>query len=344
MRALRTGDGRLWLAAGLVVGIGLLNKALPAFLAVGLLAGVAIAGPRRLLRNPYVWIGAAIALVLWLPWILWQADRDWPQIDVSREITAGGSASSEPWWAVVPFQFLLISPMLAPVWIAGLVALFWDPILRTYRFFGWAWVVVAVVYMAVGGKPYYLAGLLPVLLAAGSIKVDAWLEQGSASARKALLVTALGLSALIGATISLPILPAEDSDVVVAMNSDVGETIGWPISDTVGGVYREQPDDAVILTSNYGEAGAIERFGSEHGLPQPYSGHNAYGDWGPPPDGAAPVITVGLAPSEMAAHLDGCRVVARIDNDDERGQRRAGRAGHGLRPDRAARGPRSGPT
>ena len=194
---------------------------------------------------------------------------------------------------------------------------FRDPAFRTYRFFGWAWVVLAVVYMAVGGKPYYLAGLLPILLAAGSIKADAWLARGSAGARKALLVTAIGLSALIGATISLPVLPAGDSDVVVAMNSDVGETIGWPdLVDTVSDVYREEPDGAVILTSNYGEAGAIERFGSERGLPQPYSGHNAYGDWGPPPDGAAPVITVGLAPSEMAAHLENCRVVARIDNDD----------------------------
>ena len=319
VRALRTGDDRLWLVAGVVLGVGLMNKALPAFLVLGLLAGVAIAGPRRLLRNPYVWGGAAIALLLWMPWILWQADRDWPQIDVSREITAGGSASSQPRWAVVPFQFLLISPMLAPVWLAGLVAFFTDPGLRTYRFLAWAWVVLAVVYMAVGGKPYYLAGLLPVLLAAGSIKVDVWLERGSTGARKGLLVSAIALGALIGGTISLPVLPARDSDVVVAVNSDVGETIGWhDLVDTVVSVYGTLPDPgtAVVLTSNYGEAGAIERFGLERGLPQPYSGHNAYADWGPPPDGAAPVITVGLTPAEMAAHLEGCRVRARIDNDD----------------------------
>ena len=323
VRALHTGNDRLWLVAGVVLGLGLLNKALPAFLAVGLLAGVAISGPRHLLRNPYVWGGAAIALVLWMPWLLWQADRDWPQIDVSREITAGGSASSEPRWAVVPFQFLLISPLLAPVWIAGLVALFRDPALRTFRFFAWAWVVLAVVYMAVGGKPYYLAGLLPVLLAAGALKVDAWLEGGRA--RTAVLATALGLSALIGGTIALPVLPADDASIVVDANSDVGEMIGWEdFVDTIAAVHREVPD-AVILTSNYGEAGAIERYGPERGLPQPYSGHNAYADWGPPPDGAAPVITVGLTPSQMAAHLEGCVVRARIENsegieNDEEGQ------------------------
>ena len=117
------------------------------------------------------------------------------------------------------------------------------------------------------------------------------------------------------------------SAVVVSMNDDVGETIGWPeFADTVSAVHRELPnaDRAVVLTSNYGEAGAIERYGPDRGLPRAYSGHNAFGDWGPPPDGAAPVITVGLLPSEMEAHLENCEVRARIDNregvdNDEQG-------------------------
>jgi hypothetical protein len=75
----------------------------------------------------YVWAGAAIAIVLWSPWILWQADHGWPQIDVSSSIAAGQSTSSQPWWAIVPFQFLLVSPLLAPVWIAGLMGLLRDP-------------------------------------------------------------------------------------------------------------------------------------------------------------------------------------------------------------------------
>src|SRR6185295_19243405 len=95
VRAVRTGENRLWLAAGVVLGLGLLNKPLPAFLAAGLLAGILVAGPRRLLRDPYVWAGAAIALVLWSPWILWQAADDWPQLDVSRSIASGESTSSE---------------------------------------------------------------------------------------------------------------------------------------------------------------------------------------------------------------------------------------------------------
>jgi 4-amino-4-deoxy-L-arabinose transferase-like glycosyltransferase len=284
VRAMRCGDDRLFLVAGVVLGLGLLNKPLPAFLALGLLAGVAVAGPRRLIRSPWVWAGAAVALVLWAPWLIWQADRGWPQVDVSRDIAAGGSTSSEPRWAVIPFQVLLVSPFLAPVWIAGLVALFRRPELRDLRFLGWTWVVLAFVFIATGGKPYYLAGLFPVLLAVGSLTVDRWLERGSRAVRRALLVGAFALSVLIGGPIGLPVLPVEDTEPVLAANDDVGNTIGWPgFVEQVAAVHRREAVE-VIFTSNYGQAGSIERFGGRHGLPRVYSGHNAYHEWGPPPD------------------------------------------------------------
>ena len=315
VRAVRTGDDRLWLVAGGVLGIALLNKPLPAFLALGLFAGVAIAGPRRLLRNRYVWAGAAIALILWSPWIAWQASYDWPQLDVSRSIAEGHSASSEPWWAMVPFQFLLVSPVLAPVWIAGLVRLFRDPAARDFRFLAWAWVVLAVVFMATSGKPYYLAGLLPALLGAGAVPVDRWLERGRRGVRKAALATAVVASAAVSAVISLPVLPADRADPVIEVNDDVGETIGWPeLTQAVARAYRQAEDDGrrpVIFTSNYGEAGAVDRYGPSLGLPGAYSGHNAYGDWGHPPDGSAPVVAVGLEPGELAGAFRGCTTVAR---------------------------------
>ena len=324
VRAVRTGDDRLWPAAGVVLGLGLLNKPLPAFLAVGLLAGVLIAGPRRLLRNPWVWSGAAIALVLWSPWIAWQAGKGWPQIAVSRSIAAGNTTSSQPWWAIVPFQLLLVSPVLAPVWIAGLVRLFRDPAVRPYRFLAWAWVVLAVVFMASAGKPYYLAGLLPALLGAGAVSVDGWLDRGRRGLRRGLIAIALVGSAAVSAIIALPLVPADRAGQVVATNPDVGETIGWPrFTQTVADVYRHVPG-AVILTSNYGEAGAIDRYGPALGLPHAYSGHNAFGDWGPPPNGSAPVVAVGLDRSDIATTLRDCRLRARIDDgvgidNDEQG-------------------------
>jgi len=319
VRAIRTGSDRLWIIAGVVLGIGMLNKPLPAFLAAGMLAGVLIAGPRRLLRNPYVWVGAAIAVVMWLPWILWQADHGWPQIDVSRSIAAGNSKSSEPWWAIVPFQFLLVSPLLAPVWIAGLLRLFRDPGLRDVRFLGWTWVVLAVVFMASGGKPYYLGGLLPALLGAGAAPVDAWLDRGRETVRRALLGVAIAASAAVSFVVCLPILPAKDADIAIAMNGDVGEMIGWPeLARAVAGVEQRlpgTPDRVVVLTRNYGEAGAIDRYGPAFGLPGAYSGHNAYWEWGRPPDGARPLIAIGFDAADADRWFRGCSLATRVENE-----------------------------
>jgi hypothetical protein len=321
-RIIRRGDQRLWPVIGLVAGLALLNKPLIAFLLLGLGAGLLVVGPRHLLRSAWLWGGAIVALLLWTPWLIWQARHGWPQLDVSSSIAAGGSASSQPRWALLPFQFLLVSPVLAPVWIAGLVALLRRPRLRPFRLFAVAWIFLVLAFLATGGKPYYLAGMFPVLLAAGGLETDAWLERGASRRRAVLLWSLVALSGVVSAFIALPLLPAGDAGAVIAMNSDVGETIGWPdLTRTVAGVY--QPG-AVIFTANYGEAGAIDRYGRAFTLPDAYSGHNAFGYWGPPPDRPATVITVGLHPAALKYFRD-CHLVARVGNragvgNDERGE------------------------
>lgn len=327
--AVRTKNDRLWLVAGVVLGLALLNKPLPVFLAIGLLAGVAIAGPRGLLRNPWVWAGAGIALAIWSPWLIWQASEGWPQLDVAAELADGSSTSSEPRWAFLPFQALLVSPLLVPIWVAGLWALFRDPGMRDFRFLGWAWVVLAGLFLLTAGKPYYLAGLFGVLIAAGAPKVDRWLDRGRPRARRVALATALGLSAVVSATLALPVLPETSLDPVIAANEDVAETVGWPeLTATVAEVQAMLPPDerAVIVTINYGEAGAIDRYGSALGLADAFSGHNGYWDWGPPPDEPAPVIAVGFGRDELVGLLSGCRAEARITNDAEVENEELGRA------------------
>ncbi|HEU4973590.1 MAG TPA: glycosyltransferase family 39 protein [Baekduia sp.] len=314
-RAIRTGTGWLWAVAGAVTGVALLNKPLIAFLVAGLALGVAVVGPRPVWRERWLWAGVAVGLALWMPWLAWQAAHDWPQREVSSAIAAGGSASSQPRWALLPFQLLLVSPLLAPVWIAGLVALARRPRLRPFRLFAVAWAFLVVVFLATGGKPYYLGGLFPVLLAAGAIEADGWLSASARAWRPALLWTAVALSGAVSVVLALPVLPARDAGPVVAMNADVGETIGWPeLVATVARVARQAPRRPVVFTSNYGEAGAVDRYGPALGLARAYSGHNAFWDWGPPPDGPTPVVTVGLSASRRGASFTGCRVLARVDN------------------------------
>jgi hypothetical protein len=324
VRATLRDERRLWPLAGVVAGIGLLNKDLVAFLAGGLLVGVLVAGPRDVLRRREVWLGAAIALVLWSPNVGWQATHGWPQLHLASAIAGGSSGSSQPRALLVPYQLVLVSPVLVPVWVAGLVRLFRDDHLRRVRFVAWAYVVLAVVFLVTGGKPYYLAGLYPVLLAAGAEPTLAWCRRAASTTRRNVLVAALVLSAAVDGALMLPIVPigALHATPIVAVNYDAGETVGWPaFAHTIARAYDSLPPSerahAVVLTGNYGEAGAVDRYGPALGLPKAYSGHNAYGEWGPPPDSVRTVVAVGLPQRELRALFGSITRVARIDNGEQ---------------------------
>jgi hypothetical protein len=197
----------------------------------------------------------------------------------------------------------------------GLFALARKPGVRPFRFFAVCWVVLVLIFEATGGKPYYLIGLLPVLVSAGALEVDAWLSRGRRTRRQTTLIGAVSASALVSAVIALPILPVGDAGPAVAMNSDIGETIGWPqFVREVAAIHARVPRPTVILTENYGEAGAIDRFGAPYGLPSAYSGHNGFGEWGPPAGRERSIIAVGIRWTVLRTYFDGCRPVARISN------------------------------
>ncbi|HEY5979298.1 MAG TPA: glycosyltransferase family 39 protein [Microlunatus sp.] len=118
IRVVRIGGGPSWLWAGLTAGIGLQNKTLVLFLLVALAAGLLLDGPRRVFRDRWLWAAAGLALVIWAPNLNWQAVHGWPQLELSAAIAAGSSGSSQPWWLFLPYQLVLVSPGLVPVWVA----------------------------------------------------------------------------------------------------------------------------------------------------------------------------------------------------------------------------------
>src|SRR6185503_3741124 len=133
-----------------------------------------------------------------------------------------------------------------------------------------AYPLLCVVVLAVGGKSYYALPLLLVLVAAGVEPVLAW--------RRSIVAVGLALTALTSALFTLPVLPASAVDFVIPVNKEQGEQIGWPelttaVADVWNRIPSEQRGSATIFTGNYGEAGALRRFGPSHGLPPAYSGH-----------------------------------------------------------------------
>ncbi|KDN20992.1 ArnT family glycosyltransferase [Amycolatopsis rifamycinica] len=321
LRLLRTGDGRWWLAVGAGAGLGLANKWLVLLLLSGLGVGVAVAGPRGVLRSRWLAAGIAIAALLVTPTVLWQISHDWPMLTVAGGISEDDGAENRA--GFVPLQLAYLSPALAPVWIAGLVRPWREAGLRWARALAIAYPVVCAELLVLGGKPYYAAPLLLPLLALGAEPVLRWLKRGRAP-RRVLSGAAAAVCAAVSVLAGLPVLPPSALGPVLAVNQDAGEQVGWPeFADSVAGAWARIPDGerdtAVILAGNYGEAGAIERYGPERGLPRPYSPHMSYADWGPPPDRlVGPVLLVGRTdPASPAARLiTGCRTVAKHHNAD----------------------------
>jgi 4-amino-4-deoxy-L-arabinose transferase-like glycosyltransferase len=326
VRALRDG-GPVWFLAGAVAGVALQNKVQPAFLLAAVVVGVLLAGPRSALRSLWPWLGGLVAAALWAPNLVWQAANGWPQLELARAIASGSSGTSEPWYLFVPFQLVLVSPLLVPVWVAGLWRLARDPALRTWRSFAVAYGLLTVVFLLTGGKPYYLAGLYPVLLAAGAVPVLAWVRRGAGRLRAGLLAAALALSLVIDGALGLPVVPVERlADTPIPdVNYDAGETVGWPaLAAAVERARDDLPAGArvAVLTGNYGQAGAVDRFAPE--LAPAYSGHNSYWTWGPPPDGVDAVVAVGIPEERLTQWFDRVEEVTRVDNgvgldNDEQG-------------------------
>ena len=329
IRAVIRRSGRSLLAAGVVAGLGCEAKPQVAFVAFVAVAALGVIGPRWPFRSPWLAAGIAAAALIAGPYVIWQAMHGWPQLTVAGNI--GGSAEGGR-AGFIPFQLVMVSPVLAPVWIAGLCAPFRRPALRDIRFLPVLYLVLAVAYIVGNGKAYYLASLYPALLGVGALPAADWTLRHRARLRTVLLSVGVAVSIVVSAVIALPLLPTTSlqGSAVMAINPDQGETVGWPrFIDTVSQAWQSLPAaqraDTVIFTENYGEAGAIDLLGASHGLPRAYSAHNGFSEWGQPAARATSALVLGYdGPADAAPFFVGCTTLAHIDDgvgldNDEQG-------------------------
>ena len=301
LRLAKGADPRGWLVVGVAMGLSLESKYTVAFFFAALLLGILLTPERRILFSRWFLAGGALAGVIALPNFLWQVDHGFPTLEFLRNAEHGKNLIVGPGQYLFQ-QLLITNPFLSLVWVAGLGWLLWHARLR---FLGYAYIILIAIMIALHGKHYYPADVYPYLMAAGGVAIEAWTHR-SKSLRPvaATLVIVLGL---VFVPIIMPILPepqavsyvdwllrtlhisrqavATEHHRVPALPSDFADMHGWPeLAATVAKVYRSLPPaeraQAAIVASNYGEAGAIDFFGPQYGLPPAISGHNQYYLWG----------------------------------------------------------------
>jgi 4-amino-4-deoxy-L-arabinose transferase-like glycosyltransferase len=332
LRVLRTGDQRLWLWVGLTVGIGMEAKQTVLLLLGGLAIGLIVNRQAAVFRSRGLWGGVVLAVAGWAPNLIWQATHDWPTLTMDANLRSEHSGLG---YAIkYPFiTVLALGALLIPVWTGGWWALWTQPRVRAYRAFAVAFVVgYLLLWIVIPDRFYYLFGIYPVLFASGAIVTDEvtagtrgffrerprhhWLWRSRKWA-----VGVVVVNGLMFLPLGLPVLPPSvvASANLQKVNYNLGEEIGWPdFTREVAAVWRSVPPArraaTVVLTGNYGEAGAIIRYGAPYRLPVAYSGHNSFWSWGPPARGGDTTIAVGLDRSQLTRVFRSVRLAARIHN------------------------------
>jgi 4-amino-4-deoxy-L-arabinose transferase-like glycosyltransferase len=118
VRILRTGNVRLWLAVGATVGVALQAKETILLLLAGLAVGFLVNRQSSVFRSGWLWAGAAIAVAIWAPNLIWQAAHSWP----SRQMDANLRAEHSGLGDAIKFPFIILLAFglfVIPVWTAG---------------------------------------------------------------------------------------------------------------------------------------------------------------------------------------------------------------------------------
>jgi hypothetical protein len=330
VRLVESRDERWWIAIGIIAGISLWSKYLIAFYLAALAVGVIATPLRRSLAKPWVYAGAAIAALMIVPNIWWQAVHGWPFLEVGKAGSGGKNLALSP-LSFFGQQFLLMGPASAPVWLAGL----WAASTRRaeWRVFPIAYALLAVVFIATHGKAYYLSSIYPTLMGFGAVAVETWLKN-IAWRRTVLAVIAAG--GAFFAPLAIPVLPVEtyiDYAGAIGMGPSATATehtklgvlpqqfadmFGWPeMAAKIAAVFKALPPEerakAVFLGQNYGEAAAIDIFGRKLGLPPAISTHNNYYLWGPRNFDGSVLVVIGGNYKQMVSLFGSVEKVGTIE-------------------------------
>ena len=323
-RLLRSEDARWWLAIGAALGLGLMTKYTMSFLVLGVLTGMALTPARRYLRSAWFWCGVAIACAICAPNLMWQARHEFASLNYMQTIHHRDIGRGWTDYFLLNQLWKCTNPVTLPLWCAGLWFLMGTKNGERFRMLGWMYVIPLVALFAARGRDYYMAPAYAMMLAAGAVWGEQWVQ--SLSERTARAVRretwrALIIGGLIGAALTLPIAPLGSVwwRIADGANGNFNMEVGWTdLAETVANVRTKLPDPDKehlgILAGDEGEAGAVNFYGPALGLPRAISGMNSnwmrgYGD--PPPE---TLIVLGEKREYLNQIFEQCEWAARLGN------------------------------
>jgi hypothetical protein len=132
---------------------------------------------RRLLLSPWIWVGGAIAFLIFLPNLLWNIQHHFPFLELQANIRRSERNIPLSPLAFFGQEVLTCFLSLSPSGLPASVFSFSQSRAKPFRALGWAWVFTAAVIVTLSPRVYYLYPAFPVLLARGSVMWEAWLDR-----------------------------------------------------------------------------------------------------------------------------------------------------------------------
>ena len=298
---IKSGSKNLWYLLGIIIGLGLMNKISMLWLGGGLFIGLLLTSHRKLFKTKEPWIAFLIAGIVFIPYIIWQIQNNFPTLEFMR------NALKDKYVLQSPLDFfksliLMENPITFPIWILGLYYLLFDKNIKQFRILAIIFIAVLVVLLLnPSSKAEYLSSSFPVLFAGGGIFLESVFERKRLFWPKPVVITLLALSMWV-APLATPILPIQsylkyaeffgikpstsEKKKLGELPQFFADMFGWEkMTEQIAKVYDkltpEEKQSCVIYCGNYGEAGAINFLGKKYHLAPAISGHNNYYLWGP---------------------------------------------------------------
>jgi hypothetical protein len=298
---IKEGKPKLWIVLGVLLGMGLLNKIGMLWFGFGLFVALLLTSYRKYLATKWPWVTGILALIIFLPFILWNLTHDFAHLEFIRNATILKYSGVSPMDFIFG-QIFLNNPMALPLWLAGIYFFLFHKKGRTFRMLGVIYTVAFLILLINGhSKPEYLSPTYPMVFAGGAVLVEKLCSRKYWGWLKLAAPALITISGILLAPLALPILPVKTyikySDFLgIEPNTHEGKELtelpqfyadmfGWDnLAASVAKVYhslsKHEQSKTIILARNYGEAGAIEYYREKYNLPRVISSHNNYWLWG----------------------------------------------------------------
>jgi hypothetical protein len=287
---------------GVVIGVGLLTKYTMAFFAVALILGLLLTKQRKILWNRHILFAAIIALIIFLPNIIWQFNHHLPVVTHMKTLRSTQLEYISPSDFIK--QQILVNGIALFVWLIGFGFLLFSPRLRKFQFLAFAFMLIFIFLLWMNGKSYYLFGAYPMLFAAGAYGFERWTKT-RAYALRTVVVFVFTAPNLLLFPMVLPVLSLDQTLAVFRfagnsvkfattwedhkvhpLTQDYGDMLGWDemakkVVKAYNGLTPEQQKHTQIYADNYGEAGAIHHFGKKYNLPDVACLNSSFTLWAP---------------------------------------------------------------